>query len=651
MQPKSNSNTYLRLFHSTHRHGESMSNLKLFLFGVVTLFSSLLHATELKVAAVEFASKSPGFESNLKGLIEAVTAAAKNGAKLMVLPEASMNGFLYANGQALMPYADTIPGKATAALSKVTQQYNVYVVAGLYEKDPVTGKIYNAAALIGPRGYIGKYQKNNLAPGEGNVASPGTLGFPVFETDIGKIGLVICYDDSSLQNLLLPALRGADIIAQPIGSFKIPAFTQLSYTNHSTLANISTAVSWLGTNVISSNSTGVEGPGAGFVTFDGGSSVWNNNGKRLVSAAVSTWTDHKAPETVYATINLSQKSKQKEYWLKHRRPELYQTLNNYRYPDDAAADRTSRQISALLVQYEPKSGDIDANFKKIEALIRANTGVFNLSILPFNSFLGPVNLNKENIAQYAEELNGKSHQLAASLARKYQTYVLVSMPEKKGSQFFETAILLDFNGKQIGLYRKSHLNEAEKSWATAGNELPVFKTKAMGNVAIMLNDEVRIPEITQMYGVNRADIILVPTMYNQNDYGGSVDIPKGAVSEASNRGMSMWYSIAKYAQAYTLVSNYIHGEQQAMGQSALYALTPEINYSPPNIAPNKEIAHPVIFTTHTNKTLYIDQERLIASRRWDQAAPLTLDMESTCFKEWQKNSSSKELCPEVNKQK
>lgn len=624
-----------------------MKNQKFFLFGLITLFSSLLNATEIKVAAVEFASKSPGFESNLTGLIDAVNVAAKNGAKLIVLPEASMNGFLYENRQALLPYVDTIPGKATAALSKVTQQYNVYVVAGLYEKDPITGKIYNAAALIGPNGYIGKYQKNNLAPGEGNVASPGTLGFPVFETDIGKIGLVICFDDSSLQNLLLPALRGADIIAQPIGSFKIPAFTPMSYTNHSTLANISTAVSWLGTNVISSNSTGVEGPGAGFVTFDGGSSIWNNDGKRLVSAAVSTWTDHKAPETVYATINLDQKSKQKEYWLKNRRPELYQNLNNYRYPDDSAADNTPRQISALLVQYQAKNGDIDGNFKKIEALIRENSGVFNLSMLPFNSFLGPVSLNKENISQYAEELNGKSYQLAAGLAKKYQTYVLFSMPEKKGHQFFETAILFDFNGKQIGLYRKSHLNEAEKSWATAGNELPVFKTEAFGNVAIMLNDEVRIPEITQMYGIYRADVILVPAMYHQKDYSGPVDIPKGAVSEASNRGMSMWYSIAKYAQAYTLVANYLQSDLQPFGLSALYSLTPEINYAPPNIAPNKEVAHPVIFTTHTNNTVYVNQDRLIASRRWDQAAPLALDMESACFKEWQSNTTNKEFCPNV----
>lgn len=178
--------------------------------------------------------------------------------------------------------------------------------------------------------------------------------------------------------------------------------------------------------------------------------------------------------------------------------------------------------------------------------------------------------------------------------------------------------------------------------------MPVFKTADFGNVAIMLDDEVRIPEITQMYGIYRADLIIVPVMYNQKDYGSSVDIPKGIVSDASNRGMAMWYNIAKYAQAYTLVANYIHGERHDIGGSALYSLTPEVDYYPPNIAPDKEIAHAANFTTHANNTVFIDQERLIASRRWDLAAPLALDMNSACFKEWQKDSTSKELCPQTS---
>ena len=629
--------------------------MKKIIFLILSLSVTLVsvgNAAEIKVAAIEYAPKSPGFETNLEGIVEAISVAAKNGAKLMVLPEESMQGFNYINAKEILPYADTIPGKTTAALSQVTKKYNVYVVAGLYEKDINTGILYNSAVLVGPKGFIGKYRKHNLAPGEGNTVTPGTTGFPVFNTEIGKIGIVICFDDTSIQNLLLPVLRGADIVAQPIGSFKVPSFTPASYINHSTMANISTAVTWLGTNWIATNLSGIEGPSAaGVAAFDGASSIWDNNGKRLVSAPLSDWTKPSKPQTVYATINLDQKSNQKTFWLKHRRPDLYADLNNYRYPDFSPADFTSRQISSLLVQYEPKTGNIEANYKKVDELIQGHPGVFNLTMLPFNSFLGPVKLTKDNIAQYAEELNGKSYQLAAGLAKKYKTYVLFSMPEKSGSQYFETAVLFDYNGKQAGLYRKSHLNDDEKSWASAGNELPVFNTVDFGNVAVMLNDEVRIPELSQMYSIYRADVILVPTMYNQKEYGGPVDIPKGVVSNESNRGMAMWYNIPKYSQAYTLVANYIHGEHGDVGGSALYSLTPEINYYPPNIAPNKEVAHLVDFTTHINGTVYMNQDRLIATRRWDQAAPLALDPNSACFKEWQKDSTNKDFCPKASSQK
>lgn len=618
------------------------------LFIVFGLLGGTANAAEIKVAAIEWAPKSPGFESNLQGIVEAISVAAKNGARLMVLPEESMQGFNYTDVKNILPYADTIPGKATSELSKVAKKYNVYVVAGLYEKEPSTGKLYNSAVLVGPKGYVGKYRKNNLAPGEGNTITAGTIGFPVFDTDIGKIGIVICYDDTNIQNLLLPVLRGADIVAHPVGSYKIPSFTTASYTNHSTMANISTAVTWLGTNWVATNLSGTEGPSAaGVAAFDGASSIWDSNGKRLVSAPLSYWTNPTKPQTVYATINVGKKSDQKTFWLKNRRPELYTDVNNYRYPDYSPSDFTSRQISSLLVQYEPKTGNIEENYKKIDELVKNHPGVFNLTVLPFNSFLGPVKLNKENIAKYAEELNGRSYQLASDMAKKYKTYVLFSMPEKSGNQFYETAILFDFNGKQTGIYRKSHLNDSEKTWATAGNDLPVFRTVDFGNVAIMLDDEVRIPELTQMYSIYRADLILVPVMYNQKEYGSSVDIPRGVVSDASNRGMAMWYNIPKYSQAYTLVANYIHGEHGDIGGSALYSPAPEANYYPPNIAPNKESAYLIDFTTHSNSTVYMNQDRLIATRRWDLAAPLALDTGSACFREWQKDSNNNDLCPKT----
>ena len=621
-----------------------LNNLLLPFLLLTAIFAQGVYAAEIKVAAIEFSPTPKDVDGNIQKIVGAITDASTKGAKLMVFPEFSVTGFGF------IPSGpndfDTIPGRATEAIQKVTSKYNNYVVVGMYELDTVTGVIHNAAALIGPKGLVGKYRKNQIPPGDYNVAAPGNLGFPVFNTDIGKIALLICFDDSRLQSLLLPSLRGADILATPIGSDTIPKYEKMSNGNHSTIANIAVLAGWTGMNVVASNQTGVvEFPTFGVVDqLTGGSTIWDNNGNQLAQSKVSTWTKPLPAETIYATIDPAKKSEQKTYWLKHRRPELYGTYNLYKAPVDIEANNTQNQISALLVQYEPSNGNVEANAKKVDSLISQNQSVFNLAVLPFNSFIGNVKLSKSNVGQYAEPLNGKSYTLASDLAKKYKTYLLFSMPEVDNGKYYETAVLFDFNGKQAGIYRKSHLNDEEKLWASAGNSLPVFNTEILGRVGVILNDEARIPELADMYGLNRADLILIPTAYDGKQYGSEVNIPKGLVPDASNRGMNFWYDIAKYAQAFVLVANYQQNTDKEFVRSGVYSLAPEVGYSPPNIAPHKELAHQAIFTTHTNNTLWINQQQMVVGRRYDLATPLTLDMQGECFKEWQTNSTSKLLC-------
>jgi len=621
-----------------------MNKIFVSLFLSMSAIFSIVHAAEIKVAAVEFNPAPKDVDGNIRKIVKLIAETSNNGAKLMVFPEFSVTGFGYVpSGPGDF---DTIPGRATAAIEKATRKYNNYVVVGMYELDPMTKVIHNSAALIGPKGLVGKYRKNQIPSGDYEVAAPGNLGFPVFDTDIGKIALLICFDDSRLQSLLLPSLRGADILATPIGSDMMPKYERMSNSNHSTISNIAVLAGWVGMNVVASNQTGiVDFPSFGLQDqFTGGSTIWDNNGNQLAHSKVSTWTKPLPPQTIYATIDPTKKSEQKTYWLKNRRPELYGVYNLYKAPVDIAANNTQNQISALLVQYAPSNGNVDANAKKVDSLIAQNQNVFNLAVLPFNSFIGNVKLDKNNIGQYAEPLNGKSYTLASDLAKKYKTYLLFSMPEANGGKYYETAVLFDFNGKQAGIYRKSHLNDDEKLWATAGNSLPVFSTNDLGRVAIMLNDEVRIPELADVYGLNRADLILIPTSYDGKQYGSEVNIPKGLVPDASNRGMNFWYDIAKYAQAFTLVANYQQSSDKDYVRSAVYSLVPEEGYYPPNIAPHKEMAYQALFTTHANKTLWINQQDMVVGRRFDLATPLTLDMKGECFQEWQTNSTAREVC-------
>jgi hypothetical protein len=96
-----------------------------------------------------------------------------------------------------------------------------------------------------------------------------------------------------------------------------------------------------------------------------------------------------------------------------------------------------------------------------------------------------------------------------------------------------------------------------------------------------------------------------------------------------------------------LVANYLPKGTNGFNASALYSMAPEVGFYPPNIAPNKEMAYQVLFTTHLQNNLWLDQQKWVVGRRYDVAAPLTLDTQSACFKEWQKDSINKELCPKA----
>ncbi|MFM8657102.1 MAG: nitrilase-related carbon-nitrogen hydrolase, partial [Chthoniobacterales bacterium] len=294
---------------------------------------------------------------------------------------------------------------------------------------------------------------------------------------------------SQLQSLLLPALRGADIVAFSFNAAHVLKADLGSAADQTTIGSVATLPGWIGINIVAADSTDV----VSIDVIPGGSAVWDVNGKRLAAGAVTTVFDRQPPQIVYATIDTAKPNAQREFWLKHRRPELYRDFNMFRPTHDKNANLKPAQVSAMLVQYTPKEGDVDHNHQVIDKLMAENKSNANLAVLPFNSFVGNVTVTKENVAKLAEPLNGKSYTLAADLAKKYATYLLFSMPESAGGKFHETAILFDPQGKQIGLYRKSHLNDIEKTWATAGDDLPVFDTE-MGRLAVILNDEVRIPE-------------------------------------------------------------------------------------------------------------------------------------------------------------
>ncbi|MDZ4857481.1 MAG: carbon-nitrogen hydrolase family protein [Candidatus Hydrogenedentes bacterium] len=151
-------------------------------------------------------------EENCRQLAPFIEQAAQQKADLVVLPETltcTNNGLTYAE------VAELIPGPSTAYFGELAKQHDLYIVAGLVERDQHL--VYNTAALIGPDGaLVGKYRKVTLPRTEVDMGIvPGTE-YPVFDTRFGKVGMMICYDGFFPEVARRLSNNGAEVIAFPV---------------------------------------------------------------------------------------------------------------------------------------------------------------------------------------------------------------------------------------------------------------------------------------------------------------------------------------------------------------------------------------------------------------------------------------------------
>lgn len=127
------------------------------------------------------------------------------------MPELANTGYTFNTRQEAFEHSEEVPyGPTTQVWADFATKNKVYLVAGLAEREG--NRLYDTAVLLGPDGFIGKYRKAHLWNLEKLWFSPGDSGFPVFETPIGRIGLLVCWDIWFPEVPRLLAQQGADII-------------------------------------------------------------------------------------------------------------------------------------------------------------------------------------------------------------------------------------------------------------------------------------------------------------------------------------------------------------------------------------------------------------------------------------------------------
>jgi predicted amidohydrolase len=141
-----------------------------------------------------------------------IEQAAQKQADLIVLPETLT---YFGTGLKYADCAEAIPGPSTRYFGELAKKHDLYIVAGLLERD--RHLIYNVAVLLGPDGKIaGKYRKVTLPRGEIEGGIMPGKDYPVFETRFGKVGMMICYDGFFPEVARELSNRGAEVIAWPV---------------------------------------------------------------------------------------------------------------------------------------------------------------------------------------------------------------------------------------------------------------------------------------------------------------------------------------------------------------------------------------------------------------------------------------------------
>jgi N-carbamoylputrescine amidase len=164
-------------------------------------------------------SCSPDPDENLRRACEKVREAAKKGAQIICLPELFRTQyFCQREDTSLFDLAEPIPGPTTEALAPIAKENKVVVIASVFERR--ARGLYHNAAVIGTDGTIqGLYRKMHIPDDplyyEKYYFTPGDLGFKAFNTEFGKMGTLVCWDQWYPEGARLTALQGANILFYP----------------------------------------------------------------------------------------------------------------------------------------------------------------------------------------------------------------------------------------------------------------------------------------------------------------------------------------------------------------------------------------------------------------------------------------------------
>ena len=294
-------------------------------------------AEKFQVGLVQMMA-TPDPAKNLQHAMDRVREAASRGAQVICLPELFQTQYFCQREDAsLFDLAEPIPGPTTQKLSDLAKQLKIVLVASLFEKR-TAGVYHNTAVTFDVDGsLLGLYRKMHIPDDplyyEKYYFTPGDLGFRAFDTEVGKVGTLVCWDQWYPEGARLTALQGASVLFYPTAIGWHPAekaeFGTAQHDAWRTIQRAHAIANGVYVGVVNrvgfetGNVMGKSAPGQG-LEFWGGSFLCDPFGRIIAEAS------HDKEEILIGEVSLQHMEDTRRNWpfLRDRRIDSYAPITN-----------------------------------------------------------------------------------------------------------------------------------------------------------------------------------------------------------------------------------------------------------------------------------------------------------------------------------
>lgn len=427
-------------------------------------------------------------EAGLQRALAMIDEAAGGGADLIVLPECSYPAYFLRGREDYSKASLRSWSSIVALLGGRAREHRCHIAAGLVRPDEGSASLWNAAVLFGPDGgIIGATAKSFLWHFDRRWFRSGTE-YPVFDTSIGRIGLLICADGRMPEIARTLVLRGAQVIVDPTG-LVTGGGNRAALSNPQIEYMLPVRALENGVWIVAANKVGLE---ADTVLYCGRSCVIDPRGNKVAVGS----TDHE--EIIFCDIAVSVAP----HLPADRCPAAYRMIAEpaenqpvvHLLREPVVPEETV--IRVVAVQLSDRTLAENYLIRVAELLDTVARQDAQLVVLP------------GTVPEDADGDAAKSAQTIARLAGMSDRFgcgIALALTEYEGPHKYRTCFIWD-GGELVGKYRKVHQQDAGY---TAGEELCVLETR-FGRLGIMLDEEALLPEVSRCLMLKGADMILWP---------------------------------------------------------------------------------------------------------------------------------------------